>query len=491
MVMTDKKQWARDQFPENESPRADMHDGDGDPREDIPDADDEHEFNGSGRHRGGIFEPDNPFTEDALALRFSERHKDDLRYIATKGVWLKWDGTRWYAEATHLAFDLARRSCRDDAQSFGNGKVPSQVYSAKAIAAVERMAKTDRRQATTVEQWDAADFVFNAEMATFDLITSDAYVPRPSDYITKKATCHCAPQGTPHPVWTAFLERIAPDPELRAFLQRFIGYCLTGTTSEHKFVFSYGTGANGKGTFINTVSAIFADYATVADVGTFIASNTERHPANVAKLHGYRLVVAQETEKGRRWDETKIKSMTGGDKMTARFMRQDFFDFAPKFKLWIVGNHKPRLNNVDEAMRRRMLLVPFLVQIPPEERDTELPEKLKAEWPAILRWALDGCLEWQRIGLAPPQIVTAATDEYFEDQDTTKQWLEDCTADGGPYAFTPTNQLFTSWREWCVARNLFPGTGNAFSDGLADRGYTRKKGTGGVRGFRGLTLRTT
>ena len=131
--------------------------------------------------------------------------------------------------------------------------------------------------------------------------------------------------------------------------------------------------------------------------------HTERHPTDVAKLHGYRLVVAQETEKGRRWDETKIKSMTGGDKMTARFMRCDFFDFVPKFKLWIVGNHKPRLDNVDEAMRRRMLLVPFLVQIPAEERDPDLTEKLKAEWPAILRWCIDGCLEWQRTGSGPAQ----------------------------------------------------------------------------------------
>jgi putative DNA primase/helicase len=326
-------------------------------------------------------------------------------------------------------------------------------------------------------------------MATFDLQSGESYAPRPSDYITKMAGCSCASPETPHPVWTAFLERIAPDPELRAFLQRFVGYCLTGATNEHKFVFAYGTGANGKSTFINTISAIMGDYATVADVGTFIAAATERHPTDVAKLHGYRLVVAQETEKGRRWDEPKIKSMTGGDKMTARFMRCDFFDFVPKFKLWIVGNHKPRLENVDEAMRRRMLLVPFTVQIPPEERDPNLPVKLKAEWPAILRWAIDGCLEWQRKGLAPPKIVTDATDEYFDDQDIIKQWLEDRTEDGGPYAFTPTSELFTSWKEWCIERNLKPGTGNVFSDALVDRGYVRKKGAKGVRGFRNLVIK--
>ena len=201
--------------------------------------------------------------------------------------------------------------------------------------------------------------------------------------------------------------------ELQGFLQRYIGYCCTGFTTEHVFVFAYGTGANGKSTFINTIARIFGDYATVADMSTFIASNTEHHPTDLAKLRGARLVVAQETQRGRRWDETKIKALTGGDKITARFMRQDFFDFTPTFKLFICGNHKPRLANVDEAMRRRLLLVPFTVQIPPAERDPQLAEKLEAEWPAILRWCIDGCLEWQRIGLAPPAIVRDATDEYF------------------------------------------------------------------------------
>ena len=180
----------------------------------------------------------------------------------------------------------------------------------------------------------------------------------------------CAPAGTTHPSWTKFLERVTDHSgELQGFLQRYIGYCCTGFTTEHVFVFAYGTGANGKSTFINTIARIFGDYATVADMSTFISSNVEHHPTDLAKLRGARLVVAQETQKGRRWDETKIKALTGGDKITARFMRQDFFDFVPTFKLFICGNHKPRLTSVDEAMRRRLLLVPFTVQIPPAERD--------------------------------------------------------------------------------------------------------------------------
>jgi len=322
---------------------------------------------------------------------------------------------------------------------------------------------------------------------TFDLRTAIGRAPNAADYITKQSACAVAPPGTPHPVWTAFLERVQPDPEVRAFLRRLCGYGLTGVTREHRFAFFWGTGANGKSTFIDVITGIMNDYATVADIGTFIASHTERHPTDLAKLHGYRLVVAQETERGRRWDETKIKSLTGGDKLTARFMRCDFFDYTPKFKLIIVGNYKPRLDGVDEAMRRRMLLVPWTVRIPPEERDLQLAAKLRKEWPAIQRWMIDGCLEWQQVGLAPPRAVTEATDEYFEDQDSFKQWLDECT-ENRP-VFTEVNKLFVSWKQWCEARGLYFGSSRGLSDALMDRGYERKKGTGGIRGFVGITLK--
>ena len=364
-----------------------------------------------------------------------------------------------------------------------------KVYTAKTFGAVHSLVRADRRHAARLEQFDADDWAITTEGETYDLRTGNGRPPNPDDYITKKAACGVAPAGAAHPLWTAFLERVtANDNELQSFLQRYIGYCLTGDTSEHRFIFAYGTGRNGKGTFINTIAKILGDYSAIADVGTFIASNHERHPTDVAKLHGARLVIAQETQKGRQWDEAKIKAMTGGDKMTARFMRQDFFDFTPTFKLFITGNHKPRLDNVDEAMRHRLMLVPFTVHIPPEERDLDLPRKLEAEWPAILRWCIEGCLEWQRIGLAPPKCVTEATEDYFSDQDIHQQWLDDCTEDAGPHAFTPVGQLFGSWKQWCDERNMKPGSTNAFSDALVDKGFSRKRLSGG-RGFRNLSLK--
>ena len=326
--------------------------------------------------------------------------------------------------------------------------------------------------------------------ATYDLRTGVGRAPDPLDYITKKTACAAAPAGTPHPLWDAFLDRVTDrNADLIGFLQRYVGYCCTGFTTEHVFVFAYGTGANGKSTFINTIAKIFCDYATVADMSTFLATRGERHPTDLAKLAGARLVVAQETQKGRHWDETKIKALTGGDKITARFMRQDFFDFVPRFKLFICGNHKPRLTSVDEAIRRRLLLVPFTVQIPLVERDRQFAEKLWTERRAILRWCIDGCLEWQRIGLSPPKIVLDATESYFAEQDTAQQWLDDCTEDGGLLAFSRTTELFASWKSWCEARNMKPGSERAFSEALADRGFIKSRNAAGQRGFKNLVVK--
>jgi putative DNA primase/helicase len=422
--------------------------------------------------------------ENKLARAFAAKYADSLRYVAVWGHWLEWDGVRWQKDTTLHTLDRVRSLCEQ-----AKNKVR-----ATTVAAIERLAKADRRLAATTAQWDANCRVLNTAgddgAAAFDLCTGSGRAPDPLDYTTKKTACRCAPAGTPRPLWTAFLDRVTDhNAELQGFLQRYVGYCCTGLTTEHVFVFAYGTGANGKSTFINTVAGILSDYATGADMSTFIASNTEHHPTDLAKLMGARLVVSQETQKGRRWDETKIKALTGGDKITARFMRQDFFDFEPAFKLFISGNHKPRLTSVDEAMRRRLLLVPFTVQIPAAERDKDLAEKLKPEWPAILRWMIDGCLEWQRIGLAPPAIVLDATKSYFADQDMLQQWLDDCIEDGGQFAFSRTTELFASWKAWCETRNAKPGSAQTLSESLADRGLVKKRNNVGQQGFRNLTIK--
>jgi putative DNA primase/helicase len=190
-------------------------------------------------------------------------------------------------------------------------------------------------------------------------------------------------------------------------------------------------------------------------------------------LRGARAVIAQETEEGQRWAEARIKAMTGGDAISARFMRQDNFTFTPTFKLMIAGNHKPSLRSVDEAVRRRFNLVPFTVTIPKGERDPTLPERLKAEWPGILAWAIEGCLEWQRIGLSPPPAVQAATASYLADEDTIGLFLAERCTTGDPNATVEVKDLFAAWAEWSARAGEFTGSIKRFSTALAARGLQR------------------
>jgi putative DNA primase/helicase len=323
---------------------------------------------------------------------------------------------------------------------------------------------------------------------TIELMTGIDRTPDPLDYGTKVAGCAVAKEGTPCPLWLAFLNRVTSgNAELIGFLKRFLGYCLTGYVNEHVLVFLSGPGGNGKGVFMSTVVGIFGDYAITAPMEMFVATNVDRHPTEIARLKAVRLVVAHETQKGRRWDEAKVKNLTGGDKLTGRFMRGDFFDFKSTHKLMIAGNHKPALKNVDEAIRRRFVLVPFTVCIPEAERDPLLAEKLKAEWPAILRWMVDGCLEWRRGGLKIPAAVREATDDYLADQDTLAQWADECLATES-HSFVPSRLLFTSWKLWCDARNLDAGTETAFVDCLKDRGYEHVRRNFG-RGFKNIALK--
>ncbi len=323
---------------------------------------------------------------------------------------------------------------------------------------------------------------------TIELKTGIRREPRPEDYCTKITACAAAPPGTPCPMWMKFLKRVTDNnDEIVGFLQRWLGYCLTGHVYEHALVFLYGTGANGKSVFTKTITDIFNTYAVIAPMEMFIASNFDRHPTEIARLQGVRLVVAHETQKGRRWDEAKLKNLTGGDTLTGRYMRGDFFDFKPTHKLMIAGNHMPALRSVDEAFRRRFLRVPFTVTIPEDERDPQLGEKLREEWPAILRWMVNGQLEWRRDGLKVPDVIRASTDEYMADQDALAQWIDEMITpktDG----FVTTRALFKSWKAWCDDRNLAAGTETAFAESLRDRGYEQQRKMVG-RGFRGIALK--
>ena len=420
-------------------------------------------------------------SEDALALAFAGRHGDELRFVSFWGKWLKWTGEKWQVEKTLAAFDQARKICQEH--------FIAASLRAKTVAAVELLARSDRRLAATTDQWDADPWLFNTPAGTVELITGKLREHRPQDYITKIAGCGPGLEGCP--MFFKFMNKIFDgDQDLIDYLQRFFGYILTGLTSEHAMLFFHGAGANGKSVLVSTIAGILGEYHRVAPIDTFTATGFSRHSTDLAGLMGAQLVTAHETEEGAKWAEAKLKTLTGGDKITAQFMRQDYFDYVPAFKLAITGNHKPGLQSVDEAMRRRLNLIPFNVTIPKADRDPSLAEKLKAEWPGILQWMIDGCLLWQREGrLNPPQAVIAATDEYLENEDAMARWITDRCELKTSFEDT-AEELFKSWKAWAELMCEPAGSAKAFGNKLQARAGIKRKAIGhsNVRGYSGIQV---
>jgi putative DNA primase/helicase len=427
-------------------------------------------------------------TEDALALTFTTRYQHDWRYVAAWGKWLMWDGQRWRSEDTLAASDLVRHVCRHASLKASNPKTAAKLAGASTIGGVERLARADRRHAGNTDEWDADAWLINTPGGVVDLRTGRMRAHERRDRMTRISTATQV-SGSQCPHWLSFLSQVTgADAAQMHYLQKVFGYCLTGSTQEHALFFLYGTGANGKSVFVNVLATILGDYAANAPMDTFMESRTDRHPTDLAGLRGARFVAATETEQGRRWNESKVKEITGGDQVSARFMRQDFFTFFPQFKLFIAGNHKPAIRNIDEAMRRRLHLIPFTITVPPEQRDKELQVKLLTERNAIFAWGVQGCLAWQREGLKPPQCVLDATDEYFEAEDALGRWLEErCMR--VPSAKSLTTELFNDWKQWAEAAGEFVGTQRRFSDLLLARGLEKWRNSSGLRGYQGVGLK--
>lgn len=426
-------------------------------------------------------------TQDAVALAFAAKAAGWLRYDHDRKCWFTWDTVCWRQEKKPIGFQFARKLARMDA--VGGSKSDLKEAGKSAFAAgVERFAQGDEKLSVTSEIWDRDPWLLGTPGGTVDLRTGLLRPARPEDNITK-LTAVTPAASDDCPLWLEFVHFVTrKDAELNRFLQQWFGYCLTGDIREHALVFGYGPGRNGKGVLINTISGILGDYAVTAPMDTFTASRNASHPTDLAMLMGARLVAVSETERGRAWAESRIKTLTGGDPITARFMRQDFFTFLPEFKLFIVGNHKPILRNVDEAARQRFNIVPFLAV--PKKKDLQLAEKLKPEWPAILRWCIDGGGDWIENGLVRPASVIAETEAYFAEQDVFAQWLEekcDCEP-GNRYKTETVGNLYAAWTAFAKAAAHEPGNRQTFSDELAGRGFERHRTTT-AREFRGIQFR--
>lgn len=429
-----------------------------------------------------------PLTEHRAALAFAERHGGELLHDHDRHMWLAFDGAIWRPEKTELAHCYARRVASDLAASSDKAGDRRTAERAAFVTGLLSLARADRAFARRSNAFDADPDLLGVPGGMVDLTTGRLLAPNPAAMITRSAAVRPTPAAE-CPLWLRFLaEATGGDEALIRFLQVWMGYCLTGHTTEHALVFVFGPGGNGKSVFLNVLTGILGDYAVTAAMDTFTASRWDKHPTDLAMLQGARLVTASETEEGRAWAEARIKEITGGDAITARFMRADFFTYRPQFKLTIVGNHKPVLNNVDDALRRRFNIVPF--ERKPDRPDRELEAKLKAEWPAILAWMIGGCLDWRAQGLVRSQSVTAATATYFSDQDLFGQWLEDeCDAEpGNDHKWEKSGALFTSWSAYAKGAGEQPGTQKAFAERAKRAGLEPARIYQG-RIYRGVELR--
>ena len=433
-------------------------------------------------------DPDKPehYTDLGNAYRLVRVHGQDLRHVTGWG-WVSWDGQRWqrddkapmlWAKAIALGFyedakylhdqeqahlEAAKRAATaGDTAAEGIAHERIKELKAKETAAVNwarasqargkleaavKLAESERAVSAEIDQFDADPWLLNCANGILDLRSGILRPHNRGDMFAALAPTAYDPAAT-CPTWDAFLARIMRDSaELTSFLQRVIGYSLTGSVREQVLFFLYGSGANGKSTFLNTILAMLGrDYAKQAAPDVLIESSG-RHPTELADLAGVRFVASIEVSEGKRLAEALVKQLTGGDPVKARLMRQDFFQFDPAFKILLAANHKPVVKGTDFAIWRRIKLIPFTVTIPDAEQDKTLGDKLLAELPGILAWAVRGCLAWQRDGLGIPAEVVDATAAYRAESDELAPFLEEC-CNLGEKLQAQAGPLFEAYKKW-------------------------------------------
>lgn len=460
-------------------------------------------------------------TDVGNAERLVERFGADVRWcgaMSGDGL-LVWDGMRWAADtrrkvdglaravAAELHEEAVRLADRVDEAAREAGAKPSQALKDK-LDAQRTEARTWMawaRQSEMAPRLEAMVRVARSEVAVgFDELDADAWAMNTRSGIVDLRTgeetrhdrerlCTRLAGGEVRgdcPTWLAFLRRImGGDEEMVRFVQRVVGYCLTGSTREQALFILYGNGSNGKSTFLDTVRKVLGDYAVHTRADTFMRDNRGGGvPNDVAALRGARLVTASEPEQGAVLNESQLKEMTGDSALTARFMRQDFFTFEPTFKLLLATNHRPIVRGTDHGIWRRIRLVPFTETIPDEEKDPELGPKLAAEHDGILRWALAGCLEWQRIGLAPPERVLLATKDYRTDMDILGEFLSE-RCELGPSERVANSELWQEFERWTRENGEKERSHRWLTRALFDRGFRQSAARVAGRTWEGISVR--
>ncbi|MFD8803675.1 DNA primase family protein [Streptomyces atroolivaceus] len=436
-----------------------------------------------------------------MAERFLSEHGDALRHVHGIG-WHEWDGSRWLADEKRSDINYAVKTVKNALHDLADlsGDDREDLYkdirkseSASGLEGMVKIASALAPMSVASKELDADAYLFNTPTGTVNLHTGDITECSRDDLITKVAGAGLDDEpeegdgGAAE--WEAFLERILPDPEVRAFVQRFCGYAMLGKVTEHVMPIFTGTGANGKGTFRDAMQAAFGDYSIEVDPAILMESKHERHGAFKMRLRGARLVFCSETEQGKRFAESTMKRLTGGDPIEANLMHKNPITFDPSHALVMLTNHLPAVSGDDPAVWRRILVVPFDVVIPPEERDGSLPDRLKKASAAVLAWAYEGWLAYQEQGLNPPEVIRVRTQEYQASSDVLGRFLDERTIKN-PHGTIKARELFTAWSAWCSSSGEQGGTEKGFADSLGQRGYVKKR-TGAGQVYQGLMLAGT
>lgn len=412
-----------------------------------------------------------PDSDADLVERFVEACGETHRYVGETRRWMIYTGARWEEDTGARVIEDVKAVCREAANEQTSLRDARALESDFRIAAIERLSRSHPSFRARADQWDRDPLLLNTPDGTVDLRNGKARAPQAGDYITRM-TAVARDEDADHPIWTKVLNRALPDGRERAYLQRFAGYCLSGVTTAHALLVAYGAGANSKNVILGTIKAVMGDYATSAAAETFLAAKHDRHPAELAVLRGARLVLASEIDEGRSWNTMLINRITGGDPLIARVMRGDPFEFIPEFKLIALTNHMPAVRGVNEATRRRFNVLHFGVTIPKQERDPELLAKLKPEWPAILRWLIDGAVNFREVkGLLPPESVQLSTADYLDAENEIEDWLAECTERTDPDTWTTSADLFRSWSAWAKRAGGFVGSQKRLAATLKQIGY--------------------
>lgn len=438
-------------------------------------------------------------TDLGNAMRLRRIHGKDLRYVCAEDAWYIWSPSGVWrrdddGEVTRRAIrsirDGHREALEEPDKDIRTAKVKHFLKSEAepAILRSIRLARSLRDIAARPADFNADPYTLNTPSGTVDLRGGTL---RPHDRLalcTRQTSAPFDPAAT-CPRWERFLEEVFPgDGQTVEFVRLALGYALTGDTREHAAFFPFGLGANGKSVLLETIRFVLGSYAATAEASTFLAKRDEDGGVrnDLARLTGVRFVTAIESEEGARLAEGFLKSITGGDTVTARFLFKEFFEFRPQFKVWLATNHKPMVRGTDDGIWRRIRLIPFQQRFEGEKQDRDLTHTLRAEAPGILAWLVRACLDWQERGLGTPPAVAAATKEYREDQDLIGRFLAE-RCDVGPHEFDTAKRIYENFRRWCEEQGEKAWSQKAVGMRLQERGFVAER-TARERTWRGVAV---